>query len=86
MQVARHEPGDDLAGVDADAQRELRAVASLEVVVESLEGGLHGDGGADGAIGVVLVGDGRAEDGHDGVADVLVDGPAVALDLARRGR
>ena len=43
--------------------------------------------GPDGALGVVLVGDRRAPDGHDRVADELLDGAAVALDdLARAGR
>ena len=40
-------------------------------------------GGADGAEGVVLVGDRDAEDRHHGVADELLHGAAVALD--RRG-
>ena len=43
------------------------------------------EGGADGALGVVLVGDRRAPDGHDRVADELLDGAAVAVDdVARR--
>ena len=33
------------------------------------------------ALGVVLVSDRRPEDGHDGVADELLDGPAEALDV-----
>ena len=44
---------------------------------------LDGERGAYRAHAVVLVRHRRAEDGHDGVADVLVDGAAVALDLAR---
>ena len=41
--------------------------------------------GADGALGVVLVGGRRAPDGHHGVADELLDRAAVALDdLARQ--
>ena len=41
--------------------------------------------GADGALGVVLVRDRRAPDGHDRVADELLDRAAVALDdLARQ--
>ena len=35
---------------------------------------------ADGALGVVLARDRRAPDGHHGVADELLDHPAVALD------
>jgi hypothetical protein len=37
--------------------------------------------GPDGALGVVLVRERRAEDGHHGIADELLDRAAVALDL-----
>ena len=39
--------------------------------------------GANGAFGVVLVRDRHAEDGDDGVADVLLDRAAVALSSGR---
>ena len=44
------------------------------------------EAGPDGTLGVVLVRDGRAEDGHDRVADELLDGAAVALDLLAEAR
>ena len=66
-----------LAGQDPGPQLE-RLVARLppEVAdgVDELEGGPHGP------LGVVLLGDRRAPDGHDGVADELLDRAAVALD------
>ena len=37
--------------------------------------------GAHGSLGVVLVCDRRAEDGHDRVADELLDGASEALEL-----
>ena len=40
---------------------------------------------ADRALGVVLVRDGRSPDGHDGVADELLDRAAVALDQPAAG-
>ena len=40
---------------------------------------------ANGTLGVVLVGDRRAPDGHDGVADELLDGAAVELDQTTAG-
>ena len=40
--------------------------------------------GADGALGVVLVGGRRAPDGHHGIADELLDRAAVALDDVAR--
>ena len=46
---------------------------------------LHPQGGAHGTIGVVLVGDGRPEEGDDGVAENLVDAAAEGLDLAHEG-
>jgi len=50
------------------------------VVVERLDGVEHLQGGPDGPQRVVLVCLGGAEDGHDGVAEVLVDVTAVGLD------
>ena len=73
--------GEDLAGVDADAQLEARAMARGQLGVDLAHRGLHPERGAHGALLVVLVRDRRAEDGHDVVADVLVDGAAVAGDL-----
>ncbi len=42
---------------------------------------LHAQGGADRPVGVVLVGDGCAEEGDDGVAEDLVDATAECFDL-----
>jgi hypothetical protein len=47
---------------------------------------LHLHRAGNGAAGVVVVADGRAEDGQDGVADELVDGAAVAQDHVGHGR
>ena len=41
-----------------------------------------GERGPHRALGVVAVGDRRAEDAHDGIADELLDAPAVALELS----
>ena len=38
----------------------------------------HGDGGPDRPVFVVTVGQGHAEDGHDGVADELVEHSALS--------
>ena len=42
----------------------------------------HHERSAHGALGVVAVGDGRAEDSHDRVADELLDDASERLDLA----
>ena len=77
--------GDDLAGVDADAALDPDAPVALQLLVQLDERGAHVGRRADGAQGVVLVHDRDAEHGHDGVADELLDGAAVALDrLAHR--
>ena len=47
---------------------------------EGLDGVDELEAGPDGPLGVVLAGDGGAPDGHDGVADELLDGAAVAAD------
>ena len=76
--LVRRADGDGrLAGQDAGAR--LDAGAERLDRVDELERR------PDGPLGVVLVGDRRAPDGHDGVADELLDRAAVALDdLARR--
>ena len=70
---------DDLAGVEPDPQGERR---------RDWIGG-HGfterEGGAERAIGIVVVRLGDAEDRHDRVADELLDGPAAVTDHARGG-
>jgi hypothetical protein len=71
--------GQDLAGVDADAKVEVDAVG--ESLVDLLHRVLHAEGGPDRTFGIVLMGHGRAEQGHDVVADVLVDGAAEARHL-----
>ena len=67
-----------LAGVDADAHADA---AGPRVGHELGERALHPQRGPHGPLGVVLVGHRRAEQGHDGVADDLVDPPAEARDV-----
>ena len=54
--------------------------ASLEVRVQGADRVDQLEGGADGPLGVVLVGGRRAPHRHDRVADELLDRPAVELD------
>ena len=62
----------------------LGADVGGDPLVDLLHRALHRQPGAHRALGVVLVGHRGAEDAHHVVADVLVDRPAVALDLGRR--
>ena len=68
-----------LAGVDPDAHLDRRLDAG--VLDEAAQRLLHPQPGPHGPLGVVLVGDGRAEQGDDGVAEQLVDAPAEQLDV-----
>ena len=70
----------DLAGVDADAERERLAVAALDVGRELLEPLLERGAGVDRAAGVVLGDLGDAEGGHHPVAHELGDGARVGVD------
>ena len=78
--------GDHLAGVDPDPGREVEPVLAAQLggvladVVEHLQRRVAG------APRVVLVGDRRAEDGHDPVAGELVDGALEAVHGVGEGR
>ena len=64
----------DLAGVDADPQREPAAEELLQPL-------LHPQGDLQRPLGVVLLGGGRAEHGDDRVADELLDRSPAERDL-----
>ena len=75
--IARH----DLSRVHAGAVGQLHPVHLLELGVQVLERGLHACSRSDGAKRVVLVEPWQPEDGHHGVADELLDHPAVPFEL-----
>ncbi len=77
--------GHHLAGVDAGAVGQRHAIALHQVVIDTHQRLAHVGRGAHGAQRVVFVRLGQAEDGHDGVADVLLDLAAVARDLGGHG-
>ena len=79
-QVVTDAPDDDLARVGAHAHREVEPALAPHIVGEGPEIARHLERRRAGALGVVLVGDGGAEERHDAVAGVLVDGPLVAVD------
>ncbi len=79
-------PGQDLARVDSHPQRQFEPEVLGSGLVQLDHRGLHTPRRADGALGIVLVGDRGAEDGHHVVADVLVDVASVALHLERQPR
>jgi hypothetical protein len=69
---------DDAARVHADTELELLAE-------ERAEPALHRQRGVESALGVILLGDRRAERRHDRVADELLDRPTGLLDLLGHG-
>jgi hypothetical protein len=74
---------DDEAGVDALPDLEGQPLPPLELLAVILERRPDPDGGVDGPASVLLVSDGGAEEGHDAVAEELVHGPFVAVDLGQ---
>src|SRR2546426_1516327 len=68
-------PGPRLAAVDADP--DLQVGSLLALGVELIEPLPHLEGGLDGPAGMVRHVERCAEDGHDGIADELVEGPLV---------
>ena len=70
-------PSAGRAPSETSASPVFTAVRKLQV----LDGVADRDGGAHGALWIVLVRDRCAEDGHHRVADELLDRPAVSLDL-----
>jgi hypothetical protein len=77
--------GNDLAGVETDPARQANAPVALELPVELLEPGDHVRRRPYGPQRVVLVHHRDAEDGHDRVADELLDGAAVTFDRRAHG-
>jgi Adenylate and Guanylate cyclase catalytic domain len=72
------ESDDDLPGVDADPQPKTSPK-------QLLESPPHREGRFERSLGVVLLGGGRTEHGHDGVAGELLDSPAGLPDFRRHG-
>ena len=82
--------GDPLARLGSGAERDERLAgrdpdADLELAVRR-ERVADRERRAHGALGIVLVRDRRAEDGHHRVADELLDGAAEALELGAHAR
>src|SRR3989441_4442855 len=82
-QVIADSADDDLAGVEAHPHREIEPALAPHVFGERPEVARQLERGGAGALGVILVGDRGAEERHDAVAGVLVDGPLVAVDTVR---
>jgi hypothetical protein len=71
---------DHLARIEPHANLHRRAARALDLVRVDIDPTLHPQRGVAGADRVVLMPDGRPEEGHDAVAHHLVDGALVAVD------
>jgi hypothetical protein len=74
---SRLEVDHGLAGRDRDPNAQLEP----PLLAQLGHGVADGQGGADSALRIVLMGDGSAEEGQDGVADELLDPSAEMLQL-----
>ncbi len=79
-EIVAHRPDDDLAGVEAEADRELDSVLAAELRRELHDGVENRERRVAGPSRVVLVSDGGAEQRHRAVPGELVDGPLEAVD------
>ena len=82
--VVADPPHHDLAGVQAHPHRELEPALAAHVLGERAELVRQVQGGRTGPLGMVLVRDRGAEQRHDAVAGVLVDGALVAVNAVRQ--
>ena len=80
-QVVADLADDHGTGVEPHAHVELDATLGAELVAVGNERALKTEGRVDRAQGMVLVGDGRAEQRHEPVTEELIDGTFVAVDL-----
>ena len=79
-QIAADRAHDDVSGVEADPDLHLHALGAPQLVRVAPHGVLHPERGIARAHGVILVGEGSAEERHDAVPHHLVDGALVAMD------
>jgi hypothetical protein len=80
VEIAADGAHDDLTRVQADADLDDRRVGAAHLVRVHFHALLHPERRVAGPHGVIFVGEGRAEEGHDPVAHDLVDGALVAVD------
>ena len=73
VQIVANGPHHHLAGVEPHAQLQHHATRPAHLVGVGSDGGLQGQGRIAGAQGVVLVGNGRAKQGHNAIAEHLID-------------
>jgi hypothetical protein len=79
-QVGAHLSHDHQARVEADPHVEVQAPSAADFLAVGANALENIEGRQDGSLGVVLVGDGGAEEGEDSVAQEAGQGPLVPVD------
>ena len=79
VQIVANGPHHHLAGVQPDAQLQHHALRPAHLVGVGPDGALQGQRRIAGAQGVVLVGNGGAKQGHNAIAEHLIDGALKAV-------
>ena len=79
VQIVADGPHHHFSGVEADAQLHLQALGAAHLLGIAPHGGLHRQGGVTGPQRVILMGHGRAKQGHDAIAQHLVHGAFKAV-------
>jgi hypothetical protein len=80
VQIVADGRDDDLAGIHADPDRDRHAVGPLHFFRIAGDALLHPQRSITGPHRVILMGDRRAEQRHDAVAEHAVDGALIAMD------
>src|SRR6516225_11595371 len=80
MQIVADGTDDDLPRIEPDSDRHRYPMNSLNLVCISRDGLLHSERRITSAHRMILVGDRRAEEGHNPVAHNPVNGTFVAVD------
>src|SRR5262249_21780410 len=80
MQIVADGTDDDLPRIEPDSDRHRYPMSSLNLVCISRDGLLHSERRITRAHGMILVGDGRAEEGHNPIAHNPVHGALIVVD------
>jgi hypothetical protein len=86
MQIIANGPHDHLAGVQPDPDLHIESLALAQRLSIAADAVLHVQRGIAGAHGMIFMGERRPEQGHDPVAQHLIDRPFVAVDRVHQQR
>jgi hypothetical protein len=85
VQVVTNGPHHHFAGVQSHPDTQLDAVGAAHRLGILAHGCLHGQGGVAGSQGMVLMGQGRAKEGHEAITQNLVHRALIAVHSVHHG-